>query len=145
MLRMRPAPYDDNAWIEHEPFIVLCDSLHLPLQGFCALSCFLYWWPTPGRGHTSIPLSLSLAWWSQEALTKECDGLGSVSDGERQHWTAGGLPGVSALVTKQNREDFFSYSTFVAGSLQHSPMIIPDPLLETRKIISVYIIMVAQP
>ena len=56
-----------------------------------------------------------------------------------------GLPGVSALVTKQNREDYFTNSTFVAGSLQHSPMIFPDPLLETRKIISVYIIVVAQP
>ena len=27
---MRPAPYDDSAWREQEPFIALRDSIHLP-------------------------------------------------------------------------------------------------------------------
>ena len=98
--------------------------------------------------HPTLSLSLSLSL-SRLVISR--------SSNKRMRWSgvcerrreatldSRGLPGVSALVTKQNREDYFTNSTFVAGSLQHSPMIFPDPLLETRKIISVYIIVVAQP
>ena len=111
------------------------------------LRVFLYWWLLAGV----TPPSLSPGWWCQQALTKECDGLGSVSDGEkRETWAAlasRGLPGVGALVTKQNREDH-NKSRWTISHNPHSDasciadatypcIIIPDPLIEieTRKII----------
>lgn len=86
--------------MNNEPFIVLCNG-HPGLSFLRAfLFCVLL---TPGRGHTSSWLS----WWCQ-ALTKECDGLGSVSDGERWDLSNTGQPGVAGHQCpghQQNRED----------------------------------------